>query len=236
MAEFWNPCGGRRWRTLADGRIEVEGRGVPEAEPGTRQHHLIGQTWLNWQSEFRSAGKEFGIPPAMLAAIAYVETGFVADHPEQQASIRSGDQFGSIGIMQPIPSTTLAHGFTLESRYDPLQNIRLGAMIARENAERYGLDFPSLAAAHNAGSRRCQSCPVRDCNPGPNQWNIHTYSDYLGVAIPAYNTLLSDFEVRAGLSTAGMFGVGLAVAGIATAVVIATGRPRPVWRSLSRLF
>lgn len=185
LSTFHNPCGGLRWRMVSDGAIEVEGLGIPRAASGSRTQHLIGQTWENWKREFRQAGKEFGIPPAMLAAIAYVETGMVADNPALQARIASQDGFYSIGIMQPIPSTTRMLGFRLEDRFDPLQNIRMGAKLARMNADQYGLDFPLLAASHNAGSVKCR--------PGENQWAIHTYGNYLGIALPAYNTLLIDF-------------------------------------------
>jgi len=183
--QLHNPCGGRRWRTLPDGRIEVEGVGVPSATPGSDRYRLVGQTWNNWKHEFRQAGREYGIPPAMLAAIAYVETGAWSDDPALQARIESADGFHSIGIMQPIPSTTTMLGFQLNDRYDPLNNIRMGAKLARMNADKYGLDFPLLAASHNAGSVKCR--------PGENQWNVHTYGDYIQTAVPAHNALIEHF-------------------------------------------
>ena len=118
-SQYRNPCGGRRWRYLSDGRIEIEGVGVPSASPGSQRYRNVGLTWLNWKKEFQKAGREFDIPPAMLAAIAYVETGFVANNPALQASIESRDGHQSIGIMQPIPSTTRELGFTLEDRTHP---------------------------------------------------------------------------------------------------------------------
>lgn len=185
IMQYHNPCGGRRWRYLSDGRIEIEGVGVPSAKVGSRRYQLVGQTWNNWKKQFRKAGREYKIPPAMLAAIAYVETGAWANNPELQASIESSDGYHSIGIMQPIPSTTRMLGFKPEDRFNPLQNIRMGAKLARINADKYGLDFPVIAASHNAGSRKCR--------PGENQWNIHTYSDYIASAVPAYNALIEHF-------------------------------------------
>jgi hypothetical protein len=211
---FHNPCGGRRWRELPDGRIEVEGIGVPSAEPGSQRYHLVGQTWKNWKHEFRQASREYGIPPAMLAAIAYVETGAWSDDPALQARIESSDGYHSIGIMQPIPSTTTMLGFQLNDRFDPLQNIRMGAKLASMNAEDYGLDFPLLAASHNAGSVRCR--------PGENQWGIHTYGDYIAVAVPAHNALIEHFGANRFLLL-GSLPVGYMVAGAAVGVGLAWG-------------
>lgn len=218
--DWMNPCNGLRWRTTDDGLIELEGMGVPMAEPGERGYENLQNTWRNWWWQFRVAGWEYGIPPAMLLAIATIETGPWAHDPQLQASIESGDGYGSIGIMQPLPGFASALGWDPDDRYIPLQNIRMAAKFASDNAQKYGLDFVSLAASHNAGSRKCG---------GDNAFNLVTYGDYLMHAVRYYNAAV--YHLRANdppwaalLVAAGV--VGSAIYGY----IIYAGRAEPFWR------
>lgn len=147
-----NPCGGLPWRTRSDGTIELQGIGVPSYAPTSSAAKYLTQTWRNWQTQFQSAAKTYGVPVAWLLAIATQETGAWSANPDHQRTIISGDGYGSVGIMQPLPSTAVSMGFSTSDVYDPLKNISIGAKLISKDMARYpGAGFPACAAAFNAG-------------------------------------------------------------------------------------
>lgn len=189
MGDWQNRCGGKRWRTDPEGFVEVEGDGYPEYAPGTTQFGYLENTWNNWAPQFRSAAREYGIPVSWILAIATIETGPWAKDKETQRTIVSGDGFGSIGITQPLASFAKQMGFHPDDRYDPLQNIRMAAKWASQNAQKYGPDLPSVAASHNAGSLRCSA--------GRNQFGVLVTGDYVGAAIRYNNSALRYLKLDA---------------------------------------
>jgi len=213
--EWVNPCGGMRWTTLADGRIQLENGTIPAWAPGSNEERIVQLTWQNWGPEFRSASSEFGVPLGWLVAIATSETGFVASNKEHQRTIVSSDGFSSVGIMQPIPSTTKAYGYSLEDRYDPQKNINIGAEVLLDDAEtangRVG-GFPVVAAMYNGGSGG------GGCRTGNDVFNLKGYrGEYATRAIKNLNTAIG-FLPR-GFSKAAI-GIGIAGVGLAAAALL----------------
>jgi len=171
LSSAWvNPCGGKRWRTLPSGAIEVEGEGVPVYPPGSLEHKYLTQTWANWAPQFESSAARFGVPVTWLLAAATQETGLWSNNPAKQASITSGDAYGSIGIMQPIPSTAVMLGYSAADRYDPQLNIDMGAKLMGKQLDANG--FPTVAAKYNSGGT---------CRTGNDRFNLRGYKgQYVG--------------------------------------------------------
>lgn len=180
-SDWVNPCGGKKWRTLPSGAIEVEGEGVPVFAPTSADHKYLTQTWNNWKSQFASSAARFGVPATWLLAAATQETGLWSNNPQRQASITSGDAYGSIGIMQPLPSTATMLGYSAADRYDPQLNIDMGAKLMARQADASG--FPTVAAKYNAGHA---------CNPGNDRFNMAGYKGaYVSNVIRYNNTAVA---------------------------------------------
>lgn len=94
----------------------------------------------------------YDLPPALVAAVIYSESGFDPD-AESPA--------GAIGLMQLLPDTaqgiadrTGGGGFTAADLYDPEINVRYGCWYLRHLQEKYADHPQSLdlaLAAYNAG-------------------------------------------------------------------------------------
>jgi hypothetical protein len=216
------PCRGAGWRTLPDGRIELEGLGVPSHAPGTAIHKYVLQTWANWKPQFRSAAARFGIPAAWLLALATVETGLWSGNPEKQRTIHSAEPWlaesqRSIGIMQPITLVTKQYGYTSEDRYDPQKNIDLAARILVDHLKRTQAGFPAVATMFNAGHLCASSLDHSKGNVDPAFLVAGYQGKYLRKATSALNTALSYVpDIHASDVSPwlyGLGGVGLVIGG-----------------------
>jgi soluble lytic murein transglycosylase-like protein len=89
-------------------------------------------------AEFAAAGHAYGIPPAVLAAVAWQESGMGANRGPSSA--------GAVGLMQFEPATAHALGF------DP-RNDRASIWGAAKYLQQlgYGRDATHALAAYNAG-------------------------------------------------------------------------------------
>ena len=103
---------------------------------------------LHYDAIVRGHARNYGLDPALLAAVIYQESKF-------DASARSDS--GAIGLMQLAPST--AHGiatrtggsaFATDDLLDPEINIRYGSWYLRHLFHKYG-DERLVLAAYNAG-------------------------------------------------------------------------------------
>ena len=103
---------------------------------------------LRYGAIVRGHARNYGLDPALLAAVIYQESKF-------DASARSDS--GAIGLMQLAPST--AHGiatrtggsaFATDDLLDPEINIRYGSWYLRHLFDKYG-DERLVLAAYNAG-------------------------------------------------------------------------------------
>ncbi|MCL4434247.1 MAG: lytic transglycosylase domain-containing protein [Actinobacteria bacterium] len=88
---------------------------------------------------FQQAAANYGISPAMLAAVAKVESGF------DPSAVSSA---GAQGIMQIMPSLSSQMGI---DPYNPVQAIDAGAAILSDNLKVFGGSIPLALAAYNAG-------------------------------------------------------------------------------------
>ena len=107
---------------------------------------------LRYPLEYRAIvvghADNYGLDPALLAAVIYRESKF-------DAGARSSS--GAVGLMQLLPSTakgialhTGGTRFRVEDLYDPEINVRYGSFYLRRLLRKYG-DVRLALAAYNAG-------------------------------------------------------------------------------------
>jgi soluble lytic murein transglycosylase-like protein len=87
-----------------------------------------------------AAAKSAGVEPNLLRAVIVVESGF---------NSRAVSKSGAVGLMQLMPAT--ATRFGVFNRYDPLQNVRGGALYLGFLIKRFRQDVHLALAAFNAG-------------------------------------------------------------------------------------
>ncbi len=92
---------------------------------------------------------KYRLDPALLRAVIKTESDF-----RQHAVSRKG----AVGLMQLTPAT--AATLRVSDVYDPIQNIRGGAMQLRHLMNLYQDDLPLTLAAYNAGVRRVKDHKV----------------------------------------------------------------------------
>ena len=118
---------------------------VQEAKPGWWQ-----RLWypLEYQHIVRGHARNYGLDPALVAAVIYQESKFKANAESTS---------GAIGLMQLLPDTTegiaLHTGgstFRVDDLYDPELNVRYGCWYLRHLLRKYG-DERTALAAYNAG-------------------------------------------------------------------------------------
>jgi soluble lytic murein transglycosylase len=103
---------------------------------------------LHYEVIVRTHARNYGLDPALLAAVIYQESKFKAD------AVSSS---GAIGLMQLLPETargialrTGGTRFRVEDLYDPDLNVRYGCWYLRHLLQRYR-DEGTALAAYNAG-------------------------------------------------------------------------------------
>jgi soluble lytic murein transglycosylase len=118
---------------------------VQEAKPGWWE-----RLWypLRYEHIVRGHARNYGLDPALLAAVIYQESKFKAD-------ARSSS--GAIGLMQLLPDTakgialhTGGTAFRVGDLYDPEINVRYGAWYLSHLLAKYR-DERTALAAYNAG-------------------------------------------------------------------------------------
>jgi len=106
-------------------------------EPGGRPHGAPDK----WAALVESVAAEFRLDPALVAAVIRVESAWQP---------RAVSPKGARGLMQLMPATARRLGVT--KSFDPLQNVRGGALYLSRLAERYGeREVEKILAAYNAG-------------------------------------------------------------------------------------
>jgi soluble lytic murein transglycosylase len=103
---------------------------------------------LHYPQIVRGHARNYGLDPALLAAVIYQESKFKAD---------ARSDSGAIGLMQLLPATangiavhTGGTRFRVEDLYDPEINVRYGAWYLHHLMQKYGAERTALAA-YNAG-------------------------------------------------------------------------------------
>jgi soluble lytic murein transglycosylase-like protein len=110
---------------------------APACRPDYSHDTLAPRT--PYASEIRSASKESGLNPALVAAVVAEESGF---RPWAVSRV------GAVGLMQLMPSVWLRQG--IKDPYEPRGNLRAGCRHLRELLGVFG-DLPRTLAAYNAG-------------------------------------------------------------------------------------
>jgi soluble lytic murein transglycosylase len=106
---------------------------------------------LRWEGPIKTAARESGLDPWLIAALARQESGFTAHAVSPR---------GAVGVLQLLPSTATVHARALglttpPDLRDPELNIRLGAHELSVLMRRFGAVEPALAA-YNAGEARAR--------------------------------------------------------------------------------
>jgi len=103
---------------------------------------------LEYEHIVRGHAENYGLDPALLAAVIYRESKFDA---------KAVSDSGAIGLMQLLPETakgiaqyTGGKKFRVEDLYDPEINVRYGAFYLKRLLVKYG-DVEHALAAYNAG-------------------------------------------------------------------------------------
>lgn len=105
---------------------------------------------IRYEEEIRAAAEEFGVNPALVAAIAFTESGY-------RAEIRSNA--GAMGLMQIMPDTGKwiaeklreADSFTDERLFDPQTALRYGCWYLQFLFMEFDGDETCALAAYHAG-------------------------------------------------------------------------------------
>lgn len=230
VASDWtNPCGGLKWRTLSDGRIEVEDLGAPTFDPGSLLEKYVRQSWANFEPEIRAASAKRGIPINYIVAVMTTETGLWSSSRARQMSQCSFCCCGPMAVWS-TPGRGFwpaNYGYTPDQIVnDPAANVDAGAALMRQGFDA-GHDLPVVVAAYNSGSYGC--CPLSPdvpYKPGGRQSNPFKLCSaspggisYPEMAIRANNTALA-LGIGGSKVSRAAIGIGLAIAGIGAAVAI----------------
>lgn len=223
VATGWhNPCGGVRWRTLRDGRIEVEDRGVLYAtgEGPYSFRTYVHNSWRNFRPEILAASKKRGVPVSWILALIATETGLWSNKRERQARISNYCCRGPMAVMvSPYPNHKTFGGYPrADDMLDPAKNIDTGAAIMAYHA-RKGLDLPAIAARYNSGGLCCRSSPTVPSKPGGRVQNVYnlcsakipstaTGQSYPEKAIRGNNTAIAELDVNATAGSTLLYAVG----------------------------
>jgi soluble lytic murein transglycosylase-like protein len=136
----------------------------------------VANCWLAAATAF-----EPNVPPALLYAIAKVETAF---DPRAIEFPRNGTR--SVGVMQ-INSIWFdelaAAGISEKELYDPCVNIHAGAWILSQEVKRYGYTWEAIGA-YNAGPYDAKSRP----------WKLKHYRAYATKVLRAWRALIEASE------------------------------------------
>ena len=93
-----------------------------------------------YRSLIEGAGRRYGVPSALVAAVMHAESGF-------NSNARS--TAGAMGLMQLMPGTAAGLGVT--DPWDPAQNTNAGARLLRDLLDNYDGDLRRAIQAYNAG-------------------------------------------------------------------------------------
>lgn len=92
-----------------------------------------------YHAAIEAAAKKYNVDPALLSAVAEVESGFHQD---------AVSDAGAVGIMQLMPDTASSLGV---NPYNAGQNIEGGARYLSQLLQSFGGDVKKAVAAYNAG-------------------------------------------------------------------------------------
>ncbi|HEV7964306.1 MAG TPA: transglycosylase SLT domain-containing protein [Actinoplanes sp.] len=110
----------------------------PSVLPALRPSSLSGAAGVPYADLFTATASRYGLPPALLAAVAKVESGY---------NPRAVSPAGAQGLMQIMPDTARGLGV---NPFDPSQSVDGAARLLSRNLREFG-SLPLALAAYNAG-------------------------------------------------------------------------------------
>ena len=113
-----------------------------KAERPVRKSVRLPRTRETYASMFREAAERHSLSPALVEAVARVESGF---------NPRALSHKGARGLMQVIPATGRRFGVRSDKLYDPEHNIAAGTAYLAWLSKRYAGNLDFIIAAYNAG-------------------------------------------------------------------------------------
>lgn len=189
-----------RWRTTLEGMVVIA---EPPAYVDERAPVLdfagslkMAAIERDWGSLCRETGQEYQVPDGWLQAMIYRESGgdrsaYRVERDRQGKPISvAGRLLTGIGLMQ-ITHPALKRGLTDAEVFVPSVNLKIAANYISNLIERYGKDFPKIAAAYNSGS-------VKESDQNP--WGMHSTGAHITVEVQALNTWIKQRSDLLGLT------------------------------------
>lgn len=120
---------------------------APKAKPERRASPVRSAPRLPRSAEtyaamIRAAADRHSVSPALVEAIARVESGF---------NSRAVSHKGARGLMQVMPATGRRFGVRSDKLFDPEHNLNAGVAYLSWLSKRYGGNLDFIVAAYNAG-------------------------------------------------------------------------------------
>lgn len=138
-----------------------------------------GEGILSWISVIEEKANQYGVDPALVAAVMTQESG---GNPKALSPV------GAIGLMQLMPET--AKGLGVKNPFDPVQNIEGGAKYLASLLRQFDGNLIFAVAAYNAGPGA-----VRMYNGVPPYEETQTYvRKVMGYFFGYKNKFLSEKE------------------------------------------
>lgn len=158
-----------RWRTLADGRVEVDrgaGPSVPELSGADAATRRVDR----WREMAAPIAAAKGVPLSWALGFMYSESG---GNPAALSPV------GAVGLLQIMPSTAR---MSEEQLLDPRTNLTVGLGLLGDS-RRLGWDLVASASRYNAGMRA-------DGSPHPSQrspWGVREDKGYIDRVVRSVN-------------------------------------------------
>lgn len=213
-----NKCGGKSFRTLPDGKVEIDGVGIPTYSKTSQPYKYLKQTWDNWSWLIRWHAFRAGIRPSELLAIATQETGLWSGDKHKQATVSSSA--GATGVMQIMPCEIFKHGKYRDlvcgkDRSSPSTSFHIGSVLLGSHLRSFK-GLPAAASAYNSGDVRCYE-PTANAAVVPNQFNWLNEHDYATKAT-TYNNTAIEMGVNRAAVLPWILGVGVISFGLVAVV------------------
>ena len=113
------------------------------AEPELKFLKSLDEEQLKYAKQIAVAAKEMGVPPALAISFAFKESSLRPDTPDSDA--------GAVGLMQVLPKTGKAYGYTEKDLRDPVKNIQAGIKNIKEGLEFTNNDHKLTAVYYHSG-------------------------------------------------------------------------------------
>lgn len=158
------------WRTLDDGRVEVNGQ-VPELSG--RELESFRTKTMRWRELAEKHSARTGVPVHWILGVIWAET-------RGDPSLTS--PAGAYGLMQVMPFNF--GGRSKEQMRDPDTNMAVGSSILAASMKRHGRNLPKVASNYNAGAQK-------NGEPWPSTkspWGMRENAGYITNVVTGANT------------------------------------------------